>query len=246
MFTLPSSPPPSHSKVSQHDKISIPKPSPRTVKLWFSPFSHKSQIDTGNFFCLQCNRKICFYLEAIQKSSLFLECEITEEYFSKRFLSINYVRATKGFYLLPSPWGFEGSLGVKIPGNWEAYIFWKNKPNFQLKKYGQEMSLHLKWCPGTSLVAQWLRIRLPMQGTLVRSLLGEDPTCHGATKPVHHNYWPHAPELLKPARLEPVVRNKRSHHNEKPVHHNEEWPPLAATRESPRTATKTQHGQINK
>ena len=42
---------------------------------------------------------------------------------------------------------------------------------------------------GTSLVAQWLRICLPMQGTRVRSLVQEDPTCHGATKPMCHNYW---------------------------------------------------------
>ena len=41
---------------------------------------------------------------------------------------------------------------------------------------------------GTSLVAQWLRIRLPMQGTQVRALVREDPTCHGATKSVYHNY----------------------------------------------------------
>ena len=41
---------------------------------------------------------------------------------------------------------------------------------------------------GTSLVAQWLRIRLPMQGTRVRSLVRGDPTCCGATKPVHHSY----------------------------------------------------------
>ena len=30
------------------------------------------------------------------------------------------------------------------------------------------------------------------------------------------------PQLLKPALLEPVLRNKRRHHNEKPVHRNEE------------------------
>ena len=41
---------------------------------------------------------------------------------------------------------------------------------------------------GTSLVAQWLRIRLPMQGTRVRALVREDPACLRATKPVHHNY----------------------------------------------------------
>ena len=29
----------------------------------------------------------------------------------------------------------------------------------------------------TSLVVQWLRIRLPMQGAWVRSLVQEDPTC---------------------------------------------------------------------
>ena len=83
-------------------------------------------------------------------------------------------------------------------------------------------------------MAQWLRIRLPMQGTRVRSLVREDPTCHGATKPVCHNYWAcalepashnygaHVPQLLKPARLEPVLCNKRSHHNEKPTHRNED------------------------
>ena len=74
----------------------------------------------------------------------------------------------------------------------------------------------------TSLVAQWLRIRLPMQGTWVWSLVREDPTCSEATKPVCHKYWACMLQLLKPARLEPVLRNKRNHHNEKPMHHNEE------------------------
>ena len=41
---------------------------------------------------------------------------------------------------------------------------------------------------GTYLVVQWLRIRLPMQGTQVRALVQEDPTCRGATKPMCHNY----------------------------------------------------------
>ena len=40
----------------------------------------------------------------------------------------------------------------------------------------------------TSLVAQWLRIRLPMQGTRVQALVWEDPTCRGATKPMRYNY----------------------------------------------------------
>ena len=40
----------------------------------------------------------------------------------------------------------------------------------------------------TSLVVQWLRIHLLMQGTRVQALVREDPTCRGATKPVCHNY----------------------------------------------------------
>ena len=87
---------------------------------------------------------------------------------------------------------------------------------------------------GASLVAQWLRICLPMQGTWVQALVREDPTCRGATKPVchnywacalepaSHNYWAHVPQLLKPACLEHTLCNKRSHCNEKSVHLNKE------------------------
>ena len=39
-----------------------------------------------------------------------------------------------------------------------------------------------------SLVAQWLRICLLMQGTRVRALVWEDPTCRGAARPVSHSY----------------------------------------------------------
>ena len=41
---------------------------------------------------------------------------------------------------------------------------------------------------GASLVAQWLRICLQKQGTRVRALVWEDPTCCGATRPVSHSY----------------------------------------------------------
>ena len=49
-------------------------------------------------------------------------------------------------------------------------------------------SFIIKMLSWASLVAQWLRICLPMQGTRVRALVWEDPTCHGATGPVSHNY----------------------------------------------------------
>ena len=40
----------------------------------------------------------------------------------------------------------------------------------------------------TSLVVQWLRIHLPVQGTRVQFLVWEDPTCLGAGKPLRRNY----------------------------------------------------------
>ena len=46
----------------------------------------------------------------------------------------------------------------------------------------------LKSFLGISLVVQWLRIHLPMQGTVVQSLIWEAPTCHMPTKAMHHNY----------------------------------------------------------
>ena len=55
-------------------------------------------------------------------------------------------------------------------------------------KTASSTTTHLKEDLRAFLVAQWLRICLPMQGTRVQALVREDPTCHGATKPVHHNY----------------------------------------------------------
>ena len=54
---------------------------------------------------------------------------------------------------------------------------------------------------GASLVVQWLRICLAMQGTLVWSLIWEDSTCLRATKPVCYNYQAHT--------LAPVLCNKK-------------------------------------
>ena len=55
------------------------------------------------------------------------------------------------------------------------------------KQTGKKYIKNLPVC-GASLVAQWLRICLPMQETRVRALVWEDPTCRGATRPVSHNY----------------------------------------------------------
>ena len=60
---------------------------------------------------------------------------------------------------------------------------------------------------------------------------------------------PHAAEQLgpcatttEPAHLE-LCSAKRGCDSERPTHHDEEWPPLATTGESPHTETKNQHSQ---
>ena len=91
-----------------------------------------------------------------------------------------------------------------------------------------------KLANGTSLVVQWLRICLPVQGTWVWALVWEDPTCCRATKPVchkywdcalepaSHNYWACVLQLLKPARLDPCSATRE-----------------ATAMRSPRTTTKS-------
>ena len=57
-----------------------------------------------------------------------------------------------------------------------------------IKMFSVEKLDKKKW-RRTSLVVQWWRIYLPMQGIWVKSLFRDDSMGWGATKPVHHNYW---------------------------------------------------------
>ena len=53
-------------------------------------------------------------------------------------------------------------------------------------------------------MVQWVRIHLLTQETQVQSLVWEDPTCRGATKPVLLN--------LRVSTLEPVLCNEKPAH----------------------------------
>ena len=80
----------------------------------------------------------------------------------------------------------------------------------------QSRRMNIKTLVTTSLVARWLRIRLPMQGTQVQALVREDPTWPWndwarAPQLLSPSSGAHEPQLLKPARLEPVFRNGRGH-----------------------------------
>ena len=74
-----------------------------------------------------------------------------------------------------------------------------------------------------------------MQETRVPSLVWEDSTCRGATKPLCHNYW-------SPWGLEPMLHNRRSHCSEKPEHHNQR---VAPARHNYRKATGAMKAQCS-
>ena len=66
------------------------------------------------------------------------------------------------------------------------------------------------WGLRASLVAQWLRVCLPMQGTRVQALVWEDPTCRGATRPVSHNYSACASGACAPQWEAAIMRGPRT------------------------------------
>ena len=90
-----------------------------------------------------------------------------------------------------SEWGRTGrGPPPKRPHNLRVWVLWGGGEGGGVGRWpcqGPSKAI-LQPRTGASLVAQWLRIRLPMQGTRARALVQEDPTCRGAAKPVRQNY----------------------------------------------------------
>ena len=82
-------------------------------------------------------------------------------------------------------------------------------------------------------MVQWLRIFLPMLGTRIRSLVGEESTSGRANRTACHKYWAQV--------LETASRNFWS--LEPGAQAPQEKPALNTARESPYTATKTHNTQ---
>ena len=66
---------------------------------------------------------------------------------------------------------------------------------------------------------------------------GSSPGLGGSHMP--RSNWAREPQLLS-LRIWNLCSATRGRDSERPAHCDEEWPPLATTRESPRTETKTQ------
>ena len=69
---------------------------------------------------------------------------------------------------------------------------------------------------------------------------GSSPGLGGSHMP--QSDWAREPQLLS-LRVWSLCSATRGRDSERPAHRDEEWPPLAATGESPCAETKTQHSQ---
>ena len=70
---------------------------------------------------------------------------------------------------------------------------------------------------------------------------GSSPGLGGSHRP--RSDWAHEPQLLSLRVWSLCSATREAAIVKRPAHRDEEWPPLAATGESPRTEMKTQHSQ---
>ena len=92
---------------------------------------------------------------------------------------------------------YSNSVFITVIWTFVSHLESFEKPTVSSMQIVQYIYEQLKIHTRSSLMAPWLRISLPMQGTQVWSLVLEDSTCCSATKPVSHSYWAHVLQLLK-------------------------------------------------
>ena len=73
--------------------------------------------------------------------------------------------------------------------------------------------------------------------------VGSSPSLGGSRMP--WSRWAREPQLLS-LRVWSLCSARRGRDGERPMHRDEEWPPLATAGESPRTEAKTQHSHKKK
>lgn len=133
-------------------------------------------------------------------------------------------------------------------------LVWENEALNIDTNYFSILLMKQKWYLAAILILSLFSIRCGHSGLPwwhSGQTVKQRSLCATASKPGRGNYrslralgprsddwWISAPQQLQPVTLQPVVYNKRSRHNERPMLHNVEGPLLSTTR-----ATKTQHSQ---
>ena len=171
----------------------------RLPRPWDSPGKNTG---VGCHFLLQC-RKVKSESEVTQSCPTLsdpMDCSLPGSsihgIFQARVLEWGAIAFSKNPYKDPQllPWKNIGSIFLNLLIIYEKLhhrLLWEI--SLFLFNIGNKCLKFLKTLCRTSLLVQWLRICLPMQGTQIQSLIRQDPTCCGATKLVHHNYWACAP-----------------------------------------------------
>ena len=90
-------------------------------------------------------------------------------------------------------WRFLKKLKIELP----------HDPAIPLLGIYPEKTVIQKETCRASLVAQWLRVCLLVQGARVRALVWEDPACRGAAGPVSHSCWACASGACAPQQERP-------------------------------------------
>ena len=170
------------------------------LKFKFQFLSHTSYLSSS---CsrnkterLWCSKSKNIFFFAVRGPLTVVASPVAEHRLRTRRLSGHGSRAQPlhGMWDLPGP-GHEpvspasaGRLSTTAPPGkpWYRTILsdmQRDKMEQPHKSYTEICSKNIK---RASLVAQWLRVCLLMQGTRVRAPVWEDPTCRGAAGPVSH------------------------------------------------------------
>ena len=110
-------------------------------------------------------------------------------------------------------WALERKGKIKGTRVWEVYCVSPNQRTFNEKRAASRISGLPWWLSGKESACQCRRHRFNPWSRKI-------PRAGGQHMPICHNYWGHLPTFWSLCTLEPVRRNKRSHHSEKPVQCN--------------------------
>ena len=148
------------------------------------------------------------------------------------------------------PWWFPDRVYLPIQ---ETQVTWSGKIRHALEQLSPCTTTELVlWSPGATVsndwahMPQWLSSHAAVTELTCRSdraHMPQWPSSHAAvTELTCRSDWAHMPQWLRPVHQEPMLRNKKSHHSEKPMYHNQK--PLSLQLEKALTHSNTeQHSQ---
>ena len=174
---------------------------------WLNPFDHRYPARTGGKWLAydqSLSRFVPFLINRIQHTRVPCSSPTIFMFLFSSFVHLERCRTESGKSICPL---IDELLYVQRSTIQSSVHSWIKPQQLILCKTQR------RWLSG--------RVTLPVKETEAQSQTWEDPTCHGATNPVHPNYWAcaleprncsswaHVPQLLKPVCPKPVLPNRR-------------------------------------